>query len=206
MEFLRIRLLVLAFLLPGLKNYAQDWDVLGNAFTLSYQYEKTGDYLKAIYELKKVYDENSYEINLRLGWLNYSAGLFEESMANYQRAISLMPYSEEARFGMAYPASGAGKWDKVIEQYNEILKNSPGNTVAMYRLGLIYYGRKDYNSAHKYFKKVVDMYPFDYDGVVMLAWTNFQMGKTREAKVLFNKALLNKPNDVSAKEGLSYLK
>lgn len=206
MEFLKIIFLASFIGLASLPVQAQDWDALGNAFTLSYQHEKNGDYIKAINEIKKVYDENSYEINLRLGWLNYNAGLFEESMANYQRAISLMPFSEEARFGMAYPASGAGKWEKVIEQYNEILKNSPGNTVALYRLGLIYYGRKDYNAALKYFKKVVDMYPFDYDGVIMLAWTNFQLGKTREAKVLFNKALINKPGDASAKEGLSYLK
>jgi Flp pilus assembly protein TadD len=50
------------------------------------------------------------------------------------------------------------------------------------------------------------MYPFDYDNLVLYAWTNYQLGKLREAKVLFNKVLLNKPNDASAKEGLGLIK
>ena len=48
----------------------------------------------------------------------------------------------------------------------------------------------------------VNLYPFDYDGLVMLGWTNFQLKKIREANVLFYKALLNKPNGSSALEGI----
>jgi hypothetical protein len=40
----------------------------------------------------------------------------------------------------------------------------------------------------------------------MTGWTNFQLGKLREAKVLFQKALLNRPGDNSATEGLSLIK
>jgi hypothetical protein len=51
---------------------------------------------------------------------------------------------------------------------------------------------------------VVNLYPFDYDGLVMYAWTNFQLKKYREAKVLFNKALMNTPTGSSAMEGIKY--
>ncbi|MFN8255636.1 MAG: tetratricopeptide repeat protein [Bacteroidales bacterium] len=181
-------------------------DAVYNAFKQSYTYEKSGDFKKAVEELKKVYDETSYEINLRLGWLNYQAGVFTESVAHYQKAVNLMPYSEEAKFGLILPKAAVGKWDEVIAIYQKILSNSPNNTVACYRLGLIYYGKKDYDQAYKYFEKVVNLYPFDYDGLIMYAWTNFQMGKTREAKVLFNKALLYAPDDKSAAEGLKLIK
>jgi len=40
----------------------------------------------------------------------------------------------------------------------------------------------------------------------MLAWTNFKLGKFREAKVLFSKALLIQPGDESALEGLGLIK
>ena len=73
-------------------------------------------------------------------------------------------------------------------------------------MGLIYYGKEDFTTAFKYFEKVVNLYPFDYDSLIMFAWTNFKLGKYREAKVLFNKALMNKPNDSSALEGLSLIK
>lgn len=177
-----------------------------NAFKQSYTYEKNGDFKKAVEELKKVYDESSYEINLRLGWLNYQAGVFTESIAHYQKALNLMPYSEEAKFGLILPKAAMGKWDEVIVLYQKILANSPNNTVACYRLGLIYYGKKQYDQAFKNFEKVVNLYPFGYDGLIMFAWTNLQMGKLREAKVLFNKVLLYSPGDTSATEGLKLIK
>jgi hypothetical protein len=39
-----------------------------------------------------------------------------------------------------------------------------------------------------------------------MAWTNFKLEKQREAKVLFQKALLIRPVDESANEGLELLK
>ncbi len=176
------------------------------AFSKSYGLEKSGDFSASMDALKKVYDESSYEINLRLGWLNYNAGLFDESIIFYARAHNLKPYSEEARFGLILPYSALGKWDEVIELYNEILEINPNNTVALYRLGLVYYGRKDYNTAYPLFKKVVDLYPFGYDGLLMLAWTSYFQGKYNDAKVLFNKVMLYNPGDKSASEGLKLIK
>jgi hypothetical protein len=39
----------------------------------------------------------------------------------------------------------------------------------------------------------------------MFAWTHFKLGKLREAEVLFKKALLMRPGDESAREGLQLL-
>ncbi|MEK6615667.1 MAG: tetratricopeptide repeat protein [Bacteroidota bacterium] len=181
-------------------------DKISAAFTLSYQLETTADYSNAIKSLKEVYDEKSYEINLRLGWLHYENGLFTESLAYYQKSTDLMPYSVEAKLGYVYPASALGNWDKVIAQYNNILAVDPQNTTVNYRLGNIYYGKKEYQNAYKNFEKVVNLYPFGYDALIMYAWSNYQIGKTREAKVLFGKVLLISPNDKSALEGLSLIK
>jgi tetratricopeptide (TPR) repeat protein len=117
-----------------------------------------------------------------------------------------MPLSVEARLGYVLPASSAGNWDQVITRYNEILKLDPNHYTVNYRMGLIYYGRKDYQTAYRYFEKILNLYPFDYDALLMTGWTNFQLGKLREAKVLFQKVLLNRPGDSSATEGLSLIK
>ncbi|WP_461638253.1 tetratricopeptide repeat protein [Labilibaculum euxinus] len=183
----------------------QDFKTTGMAFEESYKYEKEGDFSHAIDQLKAVYDENSYEINLRLGWLNYQAGVFNESISHYQRAANLKPYAEEAKFGLVLPKAAIGKWDEVVNIYKEILKISPNQTVANYRLGLIFYGREDYEKALQHFKKVVDLYPFGYDALIMLAWTNYRMGKSREALILFQKSLWYFPSDPSALEGLKLL-
>ncbi len=75
----------------------------------------------------------------------------------------------------------------------------------MHRLGLIFYGKEDYASAKKYFEKVANLYPFDYDALTMLGWSYFKLNNIREAKVLFQKALLHTPGGTSAMEGLELL-
>lgn len=196
------------FMLPMLMSFAaySQNDIAAEAFAQSYSFEYKGEYNKAISAVKGVYNEKSYEINLRLGWLHYEAGLFTEALAYYQKAIELMPYSIEAKLGYVYPASALGNWEQVITQYKKILETDPQNTTVNYRLGNIYYGKKDYQNAYKHFEKVVNLYPFGYDALIMYAWTNYFLGKSKEAKVLFNKVLLVAPSDASALEGLGLIK
>lgn len=186
--------------------FAQQFEAIEKAFSESYELEKSGEYSQAIEKLKKYYDEDSYEVNLRLGWLNYLKGNFTESSAYYERSISLSPYAIEARFGYVYPLSALGNWGVVKQQYEKILDIDPRNTLANYRMGMIFYGSEDYNNALRYFEKVVNLYPFDYDGTIMFAWSNLKLGKLREATILFKKALLMRPGDESAKEGLQLMK
>ncbi len=180
-------------------NFAQ----VHEAFTKSYALESQGNYKSAADQIKSVYQDNSYESNLRLGWLNYMGGNFKESIAFYQKSMDLMPYANEAKFGYIFPISALGRWDEVITVYDAILKSSPHNTKALYYLGTIYYNRGQIDKSIKLFEQVVDLYPFDYDGLLMYAWCNLKLGKKKDAKLLFQKVLLNKPNDTSAKEGLA---
>jgi len=71
---------------------------------------------------------------------------------------------------------------------------------------LVYYNNQDYNNASKYFEKVVNLFPFDYDGLIMLAWCRLKQQNYREARIFFQKALMRKPGDSSAIEGLKLLK
>jgi tetratricopeptide (TPR) repeat protein len=185
---------------------AQDFKTTKDAFQNSYIQEATGEVVAAINSLKSVYNEKSYELNLRLGWLSYQAGNFTESVAYYSKAIDLMPYAVEPRFGIVYPGAAMGNWNMVMSQYNKILEITPNNSIAMHRIGLIYYGKQDYETARQYFEKVVNLFPFDYDALTMLAWSYFKLQNFREAKVLFQKALLNTPGGSSALEGLELLK
>ena len=185
---------------------AQGYDNLINAFQQSYLNEASGDNIKAIENLRAVYKEDSYEINLRLGYLCYLSGRFSESLAYYNKAVDLMPFSIEARLGIVLPASAMGNWSQVIRHYEKILEIAPNYSIVLHRLGLIYYGREDFSTAERYFEKVVNLFPFDYDGLTMLAWTKLRLNKVREAKVLFYKALLNTPSGSSAAEGLELLK
>lgn len=182
-----------------------DTNSIIQAFQKSYVNEDSKDLASAITNLKQLNSEDSYEINLRLGWLTYSSGLFTESMRYYTQAIQLKPFAIEPKFGLIYPASKLEQWNIVIQEYNKILEIAPSNTTALYQLGLIYYNRKNFIVAEKYFEKVVNLFPFDYDGLTMLGWSKFHLKKYREAKILFVKALMNNPEGTSAKEGFQLL-
>jgi len=198
----KINIIIIAILLHSLSVFSQNFqdDVL--AFEKSYKYEYEGNHSKAVSALKQSYKEDSYEYNVRIGWLDYLAGQYTESVSFYNKAIALKPMSIEAKFGLIYPLLALGKTDQTIEIYHHILKISPLDSKANYRLGLLLYQYKKYKEADAYLKNIINIYPFDYDIIILMAWNSYQMGKSTEAKLLFQKALINKPSDESALEGL----
>jgi len=177
-----------------------------DAFSKSYKSESKSDFKGAIEDLNPVYTKSSYEMNLRMGWLYYKAGSYKVSESYYQVALDLKPNAIEAKFGYAYPAYALGNMNEVIAQYEKILAIDPQNTTANYQMGMIAYDKKDYQLAYKYFDKVVTLYPFTYSALIMLAWSNYQLGKKDDATILFNRVLCLSPGDTSALEGLSMIK
>lgn len=203
-----IKKIIISLILATLCQYsiAQSQSTIQAAFAKSYESERSGKYIDAINELKPVYKTDTYFANIRMGWLYYLAKQYGESIKFYNIAINLKPYAIEARLGCIKPLSAIESWENVKNQYLQILKIDPQNTVANYWLGVIYYNRKNYNSAEKLFEKVVNLYPLDYDSIIMLAWTKLNLGKATDAKSLFYQALVIRPNDNSALSGLKQLK
>lgn len=199
--------IILSIMLSGfitISSLAQDKII--DAFKQSYSLEKTENFKGAVESLKVVYQADSYELNLRLGWLTYLAGQVQESLDYYSKAVSLKPYAIEPKLGLVLPLSVQGKWSEIEEIYQKILQIDPQNSLVNYRLGLIYYNRGDFDKADPYLEKVVNLYPFDYDGLILLAWNKLNLQKSRESKVLFQKVLMNNPDDASALAGLKLIK
>jgi tetratricopeptide (TPR) repeat protein len=205
METLKKTWLMAAFLLLTVTLHAQNITELQSAFSESYIAENQKNYELAIAEMKPIYKENDYNSNIRLGWLNYLAKKYSESIAYYKKAIELKPYAIEARLGCVKPLSAIENWEKVKEQYLEILKIDPLNTTANYWLGVIYYNKKDFKTAINLFEKIVNLYPLDYDSVIMLGWSKINNNNHADAKLLFQQALIIRPNDSSAQSGLQLI-
>ena len=182
---------------------AQNAEAVKNAFSKSYTLENSKQYQKAADEITAVYDAKSYEMNRRLGWLLYEVGKYNDAVDYYQKAIALHAYSIEAKLGLVYPLSAQNKWDEVLNQYRLVLAIDAKNTLVNYRTGLIYYNRKNYAAAQKYFDTVLQIYPFDFDCLLMSAWNSYALGDKAGAKSLFERALMNTPSSKSAQEGLA---
>src|ERR1035437_3751652 len=199
------KILALIIITTSLQAQVQN-KALMTAFSQSYDYEAIAKYDAAITSINTVYSATSYEINLRMGWLNYLAGKYKESVSFYQKAIALMPAATEPKWAIINPYSKLENWNEIEKTYLSILKTDPKNASANYNLGLIYYYRKDYFSAKKYLDVSLNLSPFGYNNMLMSAWTNYYLGNKNEATTLFNKTLLYSPNDKSALEGLSLIK
>lgn len=206
METLRKICITLILNISGLICVAQSQASLESAFSNSYESEQAGKYMNAIKDLRPVYRSDAYFVNIRMGWLYYLAKQYSESIRYYNIAIALNPYAIEARFGCIKPLSAVENWESVKNQYVQILRIDPQNTLANYWLGVIYYNKKNYQAAEKLFEKVINLYPLDYDSIIMLAWTKLNLGRTVDAKLLFNQALVIRPNDKSASDGLKKIK
>ncbi|RYE29259.1 MAG: tetratricopeptide repeat protein [Sphingobacteriaceae bacterium] len=206
MEILKKLLLINLSLFCAYSVQAQTDATLQKAFKNSYADEYKKNYTAAISDIFPFYAEGSYELNIRLGWLNYLNKNYTASQNYYLKAVNLRPNAIEARFGYIKPLSFLESWNKVLEQYTIILKTDPQNTQANYWAGIIYYNRKQFPAAAKCFEKVVALYPFDYDGNQMLGWSLLMDGKKAEARASFLRALLIKPDDQSVTDGLGRTK
>lgn len=206
MGILKKSIIGISTMLLSLFVTAQEEVKLQAAFKESYTQESVRNFTGAIATLAKLYDEKSYELNLRIGWLYYLNKDYPQSHSYYQKAVALRPYAIEAKLGLAQPLAALQSLDKLLQVYEDILKIDPQHSTTNYWTGVIHYNRRKYEQAARNFEKVVNLYPFDYDGNHMLAWTYLNLGKSNDAKILFNKALLIRPGDASCLEGLTKIK
>ena len=202
MEILKLSIISLLILI-GINSYSQN---LEQSFSSSYSLESQEKYTEAIAELIKVYDKDSYAINLRLGWLSYLSEQHPQGIEYYSICTKLKPLSIEALLGKTYSESAMGNWQNVSDIYIAILNIAPNNYTANLKLAHIYLSSKKHSQAESIFKLILNQYPFNFDVVIGAAWNNYYLGKYREAKVLFNKALLLYPGNKSATEGLNKIK
>jgi tetratricopeptide (TPR) repeat protein len=181
--------------------WAQDQSA---AFATSYAAEAKADYADAIAPLRAAYT-GTYEQNLRLGWLYFLAKTHPTSAMYYQKAVDQRPAAVEPKFGLIKPLNALGQVEKMLSVYNDILRIDAQNTQANYWAGVIHLNRKAYDRAARHFERVVNLYPFDYDSSLSLAWTYLNLGKKAEARALYLRALLIRPGDAAATAGLKRL-
>ena len=192
-------LLLLALSAPARAQVEAD---VRAAFATSYEQEQLQDYAAAAEALRAVYRADDYPINLRLGWLYYLRGDHTNALTHYRRAVALEPASVEARLGLAYPAAALDNRAELRRVYGEILELQPYHATALYRLGYLDYEDGDFQQAARRLEPLVERWPFDYDGVVLLGWTRLKLGDTPAARALFRRALRYNPQGASALEGL----
>ena len=197
------RIFIAVCVLFSMNTIAQDNKAMQDAFTKSFIAENQGDYKGALSAIKGIYSDKSYLVNLRTGWLSYLSGDYANSVVFYKKACALMPTATEPLWGLVLPFIAQEKWADVENTYKMVVRYDSKNSLVNYRLGMIYFYRKNYVEALKYFDVTLTLFPLDYDAISMTAWTQYYLGKKEDSKVLFNRILLTYPSDASSLEGLA---
>jgi tetratricopeptide (TPR) repeat protein len=177
---------------------------LSEALSASYEAETAKDYSAAIRPLKDIEPKyhDHYLLSLRLGWLSYCAGLWNESAAYYQAAAKLAPKAVEPLQGLALPLAAAGKTKELIQTHERILKLDPANYKSLAALAWQHYLAKNYGQAADYYRQAVALYPTDTEMLVGLAASLAGDGDKKAAEKYYRNVLLLCPTDPRAKDFL----
>lgn len=171
----------------------------------SYTLEARQDYAGALARMRDIRQagNGSYFATLRTAWLSYLAGDYKASAAGYVEAIAAEPKAIEPKLGLTLPLLAGRSWPELERACRDVLALDPRNAVARSRLGQAYYWAGNYPDAAVTYRQLVADYPSDLDHKTGLGWALLRMGRTAEARRIFENVLAVSPDNVNAKQGLA---
>ncbi len=90
----------------------------------------------------------------------YDAGAYFQAEQYYARYLKeFNPKDVAARIDYAYTILRQGREDEAITETKRALEFEPKRVEALYNLGVIYYGKKDFKSAKEWFEKCIEIAP-----------------------------------------------
>ena len=201
-----MRFLLLILALTAL-SFSLSYEKIKEAYYKSYMYEKVGDYKNAIRVLMEIYKAypNGYTVNLRLGWLYYLMGKYENSVYHYRKAEKAIPTSLEAKLGLTLPLMAQKKWGEAEEVLYRILATDYYNYYGNLRLCTVLEEQKKYSQQKAIALKMLTVYPTSVPFLVCLAKSYYYLGRKDRAEKLFKDILILDPENLTAKEFLKKL-
>jgi tetratricopeptide (TPR) repeat protein len=178
------------------------------SYKQSYLYEKIGDYKDAIRVLMPIYKvyPYGYTINLRLGWLYYLWGKYENSIFHYRRAISVIPSSVEAKLGLSLPLMAQERWGEVETLMYQVIATDYYNYYGNLRLCAALEKQGKYSMVMFVARKMLTIYPTDVPFLIYLGKSYYHLGNLEAALRTFKDALVLDPENNTAKEFLKKIK
>jgi len=203
----RLRLVLLALLLGAItlppELDGQEPDIEG-AYHRSFEYERAEAYHDAIRALAPVYEAypNGYTVNLRMGWLFYLNGNFNNAAAHYDVARSAAPFALEPKLGQLLPLLAQGRWSDAESVAYEVVSVDHYNYYGNMRLVLALRMQDKFEPAYQITLKMAGAYPTDLSFLTELALLNDARGNSEEAVRLFTDLLILDPENETARKYL----
>ena len=105
-------------------------------------------------------EPNNPRLVLQMANAWYDAGAFFQAEQFYARYLrDYNPQDVAARVDYAYTILRQGRPDEAIAETKKALEFEPNRVEALYNLGVIYYGQKDFQSSKLWFEKCIAVAP-----------------------------------------------
>ena len=189
----------------ALGQAAPDVDAkLEAAFAKSIQYEKQLNYDEAKKPLQSLTaaQQQTYFVQVRLGWLAYKNGQYPEARESYEAAVRLSPKSTEAKLGLVLPVLAQGRWAEAEGLAKQVLQADPNNYFANLRLAYALRMQSKFTQAEEIDNRLVEAYPTDVSVLLELGLTKVGLNQKEAAAKVFQKVLLLDPENAIANQQL----
>jgi tetratricopeptide (TPR) repeat protein len=197
-----VKKFLISILLLPLLTFSLSYNDILKAYEKSYFYERIGDYKDAIRVLMPVYKEYplGYTINLRLGWLYYLWGKYENSIFHYRRAVSAIPTSAEAKLGLSLPLMAQERWQDVEVLMYQIIATDYYNYYANLRLCTALDKQGKYYLEMVIARKMLALYPTSVPFLIALGRAYYNLKDYKAALETFKNALVLDPENNTIKD------
>lgn len=131
-----------------------------------------------------------------LGRLLYKQRLFKDAIPHFEKALRLHPDYFEAHYNLAHALSQLNQFNQALYHYQAAVALQPEHAGARNNLGLIFFEAENYDQAKIHLEKAAELEPLEISCRLFLGQTYIALGKTQEAKNLYE-FLLSKDNQLS---------
>lgn len=168
-------------------------------------YKELGNFKLAVSNFRTATEQdNDYlEPWLQLGYM-YDAAEDTLAGAFYENAIRIDSNNTDAIYAFAVHLQNWGLTDEAIAEYHHLIRVNSGYHDAYFNLGYIYLEMlQEYDSAVKYYDKVIQLNEFNYKGFYNRGLAFERMNHAQRARIDFEKALEMKPDYTPAAKAMS---
>ncbi|MEA2080934.1 MAG: tetratricopeptide repeat protein [Pseudomonadota bacterium] len=171
-----------------------------NPWADSYYLESQGKYDAAAKVLQSELAKRPADefVVLRVAWLKYLAGNYNQAASDYQHALNLNPSSLDARLGLILPMLVQKRWREAAQIARQVLETAPWNYYAHVRLMSAEEGQEKWGVLAQHAKEVSIRYPSDATVLVYLARAEAKQGNKAEARAAYRKVLQRIPGHYEA--------
>lgn len=134
------------------------------SITDSYNAETARNYTRAlqIMEDLNTSDPNDEFYILRIAWLQYLLGRYNDSLKNYQKSNNIFP-SLDAQTGILNCQLALGLWNDAHNQAEQILKKFSQNIVVLSKAAYATYMLQNYRATADYYQRIINISPWDME-------------------------------------------